>query len=87
MAPGTRSTVATAGGERIGLGDRVATRRNDPDLEVANRQTWTVTGIGEDGSLILHGRGRDRVVPAEYATAVRRARLRHHRPRRPGRDR
>jgi exodeoxyribonuclease V alpha subunit len=62
-------TVATENGERIGLGDRVATRRNDPDLQVANRQTWTVTGIGEDGSLILHGRGRDRVVPAEYATA------------------
>ena len=62
-------TVATENGERIGLGDRVATRRNDPDLQVANRQTWTVTGVGEDGSLILHGRGRDRVVSAEYATA------------------
>jgi conjugative relaxase-like TrwC/TraI family protein len=62
-------TVATAGGERIGLGDRVATRRNDPDLQVANRQTWTVTGIAEDGSLLLHGHGRDREIPAEYATA------------------
>jgi conjugative relaxase-like TrwC/TraI family protein len=60
--------VATARGERIGLGDRVATRRNDPDLQVTNRQTWTVTGIGEDGSLLLHGRGREREVPAEYAT-------------------
>jgi exodeoxyribonuclease V alpha subunit len=62
-------SMVTARGERIGLGDRVATRRNDPDLQVANRQTWTITGIGEDGSLILHGRGRDRVVPTEYATA------------------
>ena len=35
----------------LGLGDRVATRRNDPDLQVANRQTWTITGIGDDGSL------------------------------------
>src|SRR5680860_178369 len=61
-------SMATARGERIGLGDRVATRRNDPDLGVANRQTWTVAGIGEDGSLILHGRGRDREVPAEYST-------------------
>ena len=61
-------SMVTARGERIGLGDRVATRRNDPDLGVANRQTWTVTGIGEDGSLILHGRGRDREIPAEYAT-------------------
>ena len=61
-------SMVTARGERIGLGDRVATRRNDPDLGVANRQTWTVAGIGEDDSLILHGRGRDREIPAEYAT-------------------
>ena len=60
-------SLVTAGGERIGLGDRVATRRNDSDLGVANRQTWTVAGLGDDGSVILHGRGRDRVVPAEYA--------------------
>ncbi|MDQ3484472.1 MAG: hypothetical protein M3445_03530 [Actinomycetota bacterium] len=61
-------SVVTALGEQIGLGDRVATRRNDPDLGVANRQTWTVTGLGEDGSLVLHGRGRDREIPAAYAT-------------------
>jgi exodeoxyribonuclease V alpha subunit len=60
--------VTTAHGERIGLGDRVATRRNDPNLQVANRQTWTVTGIGDDGSLVLHGHGRDREIPAAYAT-------------------
>ena len=59
--------VTTATGERIGLGDRVATRRNDPRLQVANRQTWTVTGIGDDGSLTLHGHGRDRQIPADYA--------------------
>jgi exodeoxyribonuclease V alpha subunit len=61
--------VTTARGEQLGVGDRVATRRNDPDLQVANRQTWTVTGIGDDGSLILgcRGRGRDREVPPEYA--------------------
>lgn len=61
-------SVVTTRGERLGLGDRVATRRNDPDLGVANRQTWTVAGLGEDGSVILHRRGRDREVPAEYAT-------------------
>jgi len=61
-------SMVTARGERIGLGDRVATRRNDADLGVANRQTWTVTGIDEDGNLLLHGRGRDREIPAEYAT-------------------
>ena len=65
---GTDEGITTVGGDRIGLGDRVATRRNDPDLQVANRQTWTVTGIGTDGSLLLHGRGRDREIPAEYAT-------------------
>ncbi len=64
----TDGGITTANGDRIGLGDRVATRRNDPDLQVANRQTWTVTGIGTDGSLLLHGRGRDRDIPADYAT-------------------
>jgi exodeoxyribonuclease V alpha subunit len=64
----TSHCMETAGGERIGLGDRVATRRNDPGLGVANRQTWTVTGVRGDGGLVLHGHGRDREVPAEYAT-------------------
>ena len=60
-------SIETARGERIGLGDRVATRRNDPVLGVANRQTWAVVGLGDDGSLILRGQGRDREVPVEYA--------------------
>jgi exodeoxyribonuclease V alpha subunit len=59
--------VTTVSGERIGLGDRVATRRNDRALQVANRQTWTVAGIGRDGSLVLHDHGRDRQIPAAYA--------------------
>jgi conjugative relaxase-like TrwC/TraI family protein len=78
-ATGRNSTVTTSRGELIGLGDRVATRRNDPDLGVANRQSWTVAGISGDGSLTLHGQGHGpghghgrghgpvRVVPAEYA--------------------
>ncbi len=45
----------TAAGERIGVGDRVATRRNDRNLDVANRDTWTVTGIDEHGQLHLTG--------------------------------
>ncbi|WP_341358940.1 MobF family relaxase [Georgenia sp. M64] len=64
----TRAGITTARGDRIAVGDRVATRRNDPDLQVANRQTWTVTRIGKDGSLVLHGRGRDRQIPPDYAT-------------------
>ncbi|UUZ60317.1 AAA family ATPase [Nocardioides sp. B-3] len=34
--------VVTASGERIGIGDKIATRRNDHDADVANRETWTV---------------------------------------------
>jgi len=60
--------LSTDRGEVLGVGDRVATRRNDPHLQVANRQTWTVTGINDLGSLVLHGRGRDREIPAEYVT-------------------
>ena len=56
----------TRRGERIGLGDRVATRRNDRDLAVANRDTWTVAGIGDDGSLLVTGRAGQRALPAEY---------------------
>ncbi|MFC7358884.1 ATP-dependent DNA helicase [Nocardioides astragali] len=56
----------TRRGERIGLGDRVATRRNDRDLAVANRDTWTVAGIGEDGNLLVTGRAGPRALPAEY---------------------
>jgi exodeoxyribonuclease V alpha subunit len=56
----------TRRGERIGLGDRVATRRNDRDLAVANRDTWTVAGIGEDGSLLVTGGPGQRALPAGY---------------------
>lgn len=67
MGEGADSLV-TARGERVGIGDRVATRRNDPGLGVANRQTWTVTGVDANGGLTLRGRGRDRALPGEYAT-------------------
>ena len=56
----------TRAGERIGLGNRVATRRNDRDLGVANRETWTVAGIGEDGSLLVAGRVGQRLLPGDY---------------------
>jgi exodeoxyribonuclease V alpha subunit len=53
-------------GERIGLCDRIATRRNDRDLGVANRDTWVVAGIGDDGSLVVSGRAGQRELPAAY---------------------
>ncbi|WP_341240604.1 MobF family relaxase [uncultured Nocardioides sp.] len=58
--------LTTRRGERIGLGDRVATRRNDRDLAVANRDTWTVAAIGDDGSLLVTGRAGRRTLPAAY---------------------
>ncbi len=56
----------TRRGERIGLGDRVVTRRNDRDLAVANRDTWTVAGIDDDGSLLVTGRPGQRALPSGY---------------------
>jgi conjugative relaxase-like TrwC/TraI family protein len=63
---GQPGEAITRRGEGVGLGDRVATRRNDRDLAVANRDTWTVAGIGEDGSLLVAGRAGQRALPAEY---------------------
>lgn len=60
-------SITTTRGEQLGIGDHVATRRNDPDLQVANRQTWTIAYINDTGGLTLRGRGRDRKIPAEYA--------------------
>jgi ATP-dependent exoDNAse (exonuclease V) alpha subunit len=59
--------VTTARGERLGVGDQVATRRNDPHVQVANRQRWTIASISDDGGLLLRGRGREHAVPDEYA--------------------
>lgn len=62
------ATVVNGRGDQIGLGDRVATRHNDPQLGVTNRQIWAVIGIGDDGSLIVHSpdQRRDRELPAGY---------------------
>jgi exodeoxyribonuclease V alpha subunit len=58
--------LTTTAGEQIGIGDRVATRLNDRDLDVANRDTWTVTHIDAGGALLVHGRSGERVLPADY---------------------
>ena len=79
--------VTTRTGEVIGLGDRVATRRNDRDLGVANRDTWTVTAVGADGSVAVRGRAGRPHPPARLRAGACRAGLRHHRVRGPGRDR
>ena len=59
-------TVTTAAGERLGVGDQIATRHNDRDLGVANRDCWTVTGADAHGGLIVRGRGGARTLPADY---------------------
>jgi exodeoxyribonuclease V alpha subunit len=61
------ATITTQAGERIGVGDRVATRRNDRALQVANRDTWTLTAVAHDGSATLTGStGQQRVLPPSY---------------------
>lgn len=61
-------SVVTASGERMGVGDRIATRRNDHDTDVANRETWTVIAA-EGGALTVQGEAGKRVLPPEYVRA------------------
>ena len=67
-------TVTGSDGLPIGAGDVIQTRRNDRDLQVANRQTWTVQHIGDDGTVwaVETGNGRKRqhtvALPAEYVS-------------------
>ncbi len=66
-----RRAVVTSAGERLGVGDRVATRRNDRDLGVANRDTWTVTAVDPDGTLtVTRRRARRLAVPPGRATCA-----------------
>ena len=60
------ATVTTAAGERLGVGDLIATRRNDRDLGVANRDQWIITGTDDRGGLLVQGRGGARSLPAGY---------------------
>ena len=94
-APSTTPRVTHGSdGLRIGVGDQVMTRQNDPDLGVANRMTWTVTGITDDGERAAaqrgppaarHRRPRLRAAPPAPGLRDHRARRarRHRRPRRP----
>jgi exodeoxyribonuclease V alpha subunit len=51
----TTVTVNGSDGLEIGVGDRVMTRQNDAELDVANRQVWTVTGITDAGHVKIAG--------------------------------
>lgn len=51
----------------IAAGVRVATRENDRELGVANRQTWTVQNVNADGRITVVGEsGHYRTLDAEY---------------------
>nr|MDP9166853.1 hypothetical protein [Actinomycetota bacterium] len=59
--------LCTRWGESVGVGDVVATRRNDRGLDVANRDTWTVREVLHDGSVRVDGVNGSRVLDAAYA--------------------
>ena len=77
--------AVTGAGQRIGVGDRIATRRNDRDLGVANRDIWTVNAVGHGGCLavipddvtptdavpsgVTPAQAGERVLPAGYVTS------------------
>jgi ATP-dependent exoDNAse (exonuclease V) alpha subunit len=68
-----RRPVALADGTALGVGDQIATRRNDPHLitdlgqHVRNRHTWTVTAINRHGSVTVHHPDRGEVeLPTDY---------------------
>jgi len=57
--------VIADSGERIGVGDKIATRRNDHETDVANRETWTVLACN-NGALAVRGDSGKRVLPPDY---------------------
>jgi exodeoxyribonuclease V alpha subunit len=59
--------AVTTDGQRVGAGDVIVTRRNDPTFGVANRETWTVTRVHRDSELTATDRDRGtRELTADY---------------------
>lgn len=54
------TTATGCDGLPVGVGDVIATRRNDSGLGVANRQVWTVQHVGSDGTLSVIDAGNAR---------------------------
>ncbi len=54
------TTVTGCDGLPVGVGDVIATRRNDSGLGVANRQVWAVQHVGSDGTLSVIDAGNAR---------------------------
>lgn len=68
------TSAGIAGGERAMVGDHVVTRRNERRIAtsdgepIRNRELWTVTAVGPDGSLTVSARRGHgvAVLPADY---------------------
>ncbi len=60
------TTAVGMDGTRIGAGDRIITRRNDTTRDVANRETWSVEKVTDDGSLLAHNGDRHVRLEAGY---------------------
>ena len=73
MTHRAKRPVRLADGTTVGVGDQIATRRNDPrlrtdrDEKVRNRHTWTVDAVTPDGGLTVTNFDRRSVdLPARY---------------------
>ena len=69
---GVRRARATRSGERLHIGDVVATRRNDRNLTtdrgamVKNRARWKVQALHDNGSIAVRGGDGAVTLPADY---------------------
>ncbi|WP_165313055.1 AAA family ATPase [Rothia halotolerans] len=60
-------TVTGRDGDRIAVGAKVATRKNNSDFDVANRETWTVKEIRDNGGIVVENdKGKGRELSAAY---------------------
>jgi hypothetical protein len=65
-------TITGSDGLAIGAGDVIQTRKNDSQLQVANRQTWTVQDVGSDSTVWVSEAGSEHkyqrtvALPVEY---------------------
>jgi exodeoxyribonuclease V alpha subunit len=78
-------SVITAAGEQIGIGYTIATRQNNAEVGVPNREMGTVLGSSAAG-LHVKGESGQGVLPTMYVHDHVQLAHRHHRVRRPASD-
>lgn len=59
-------TATGMDGVRIGAGDRIVTRQNNTARDVANRETWTVDAVTDDGTVLASAGDRHVRLDAGY---------------------